>query len=406
MKLTTIQISAVIILLFVMSGCAKQESVTPTDTEKPERTPEYSVRITTIKEKGGRLDWSHALNVIAFDMRGENGFYDVYIMNPDGTNEYCLTCDTELPDHHIGNPAWHPSGEWIVFQVVDTALIPVDMDAEEVNAYTNPGAGWLNNVWVTDRKRHFYQLTNVDTEGGVLHPHFSHDGLKLLWAERVGNGTPGRGGEWILKIADFTTRDQPALENIQSFRLGEQQRFCETHGFSPDDTRVLFSGNLQRNQPFWGMDVYELNLTTHELIQLTDTFDDWDEHAHYSPDGRKIVWMSSTGYDMDQLRNDFWIMDRDGSNKKQLTFFNTPGHPHYVGTPIVAADSSWGPDGKKIIAYIKTESAGVGSEGSIVMIEFEEDYNPFWQLTPAGFTRCTYWFMLIQVDHTFWCSIP
>lgn len=406
MKPTTIQISAVIILLLVMSGCAKQESVTPADTGKPEHTPEYSVRITTVKEKGGRLDWSHTLNVIAFDKRGEDRFYDVYIMNPDGTNEYCLTCDTELPDHHIGNPAWHPSGEWIVFQVVNTALIPLDMDAEEVNAYTNPGAGWLNNVWVTDRKGHFYQLTNVDIEGGVLHPHFSHDGSQLLWAERVGNGTPGRGGEWILKVADFTTEDQPALENIQSFRLGEQQRFCETHGFSPDDTRVLFSGNLKKNQPFWGMDVYELNLNTQELIQLTDTFDDWDEHAHYSPDGQKIVWMSSTGYDMDQLRNDFWIMDCDGSNKKQLTFFNTPGHPHYVGTPIVAADSSWGPDGKKIIAYIKTESAGVGSEGSIVMIEFEEDYKPFWQLTLAGFTLFTYWLVPIQVNHKFWCSIP
>ena len=370
MKPITLQISAVIILLLVMSGCANQESAKRVDREEPEYIPEY-VNITTIKDMGGRLDWSHTLNVIAFDKRGEDGFYDVYVMNPDGTDEYCLTCDTGLPDHHIGNPAWHPSGEWIIFQMVNTALIPPSMDTEEANAYTNPGAGWLNNLWVTDRKgQEFYQLTDVGIEGGVFHPHFSHDGSKLLWAQRIGNGTPGRGGEWVLKVADFTTEDGPALENIQSFSPGEQQRFCESHGFSPDGTRILFSGNLKKDQPFWGMDVYELDLTTQELIQLTDTFNDWDEHAQYSPDGQKIVWMSSTGYDMEPLKNDFWIMDCDGSNKMQLTFFNTPGHPHYVGTPIVAADSSWGPDGKKIAAYIKTESAGVGSEGSIIMIEF------------------------------------
>jgi hypothetical protein len=64
-----------------------------------------------------------------------------------------------------------------------------------------------------------------------------------------------------------------------------------------------------------------------------------------------------------------------------------------MGTPIVAADSSWGPDGKKIIAYIKTESAGVGSEGSIIMIEFT---GPFPVL--SSHTLFMYNGALFQVD--------
>jgi Tol biopolymer transport system component len=343
-----------------MSGCATQEST----SDKESAYTHYTVTITTITEKGGRVDWSHALNVIAFDKRGEDGFYDVYIMDPDGTNEYCLTCDIEL-DHHMGNPAWHPSGEWIVFQAVNTALIPSSMDAEEVNAHTNPGAGWLNNVWVTDKKGHFYPLTDVGNKGGVLHPHFSHDGSRLLWAEKTNNGT------WVLTIADFVINDTPHLENIQSFTPGEQQ-FYESHGFSPDNTKILFSGNLQKDQPLWGLDIYELTIKTQKLIPLTSTFYQWDEHAHYSPDGQKIVWMSSAGYDMNPLKTDFWIMDCTGSHKQQLTFFNTPGHPHYRGVPIVAADSSWGPDGQTIIAYIKTESKGLGSDGSIILIELNQ----------------------------------
>ncbi len=358
---------SVILLTLLANGCTR-EKIQDAESRTPKM--DYHVTITVIKEKGGRVDWSHALNVIAFDKRGEDGFYDVYIMNPDGSNEYCLTCDTGL--HHMGNPAWHPSGEWIVFQAVNTALIPLYMDAEEVNAHTNPGAGWLNNLWVTDRRGHFYQLTDVGNKGGVLHPHFSHDGSQLLWAERIGDDTTGA---WVLNIADFTITDKPHLMNIQSFTPGVQQ-FYESHGFSPDDTKILFSGNLQKDQPLWGLDIYELNIKTQKLTPLTDTFYEWDEHAHYSPDGQKIVWMSSAGYDMNPLKADFWIMDYDGSHKQQLTFFNTSTHVHYMGAPIVAADSSWGPDGQKIIAYIKTESKGLASDGSIIMIELNH-YNPW-----------------------------
>lgn len=361
------------IILFVMvtCGCAGQR------TGKSHTEITYQAEITVVKEKGGRVDWSCTLNVVAFDKRGVDGFYDVYLMDPDGSHERCLTCDTT--SHHNGNPAWHPSGEWIVFQSVDTALLPV-MNPEDINAYTNPGAGWLNNLWVMDNEGStFYQLTSVGTKGGVLHPHFSHDGTKLLWAERVEGDETGSTGEWALKIADFTiTENGPVIGNIRSFSPGEQHAFCESHGFSFDDTRILFSGNLQKDQPMYGLDIYELDLETQKLTQLTESFYEWDEHAHYSPDGQTIVWMSSAGYNVNPLRADFWLMNADGSHKQQLTFFNESGHPHYRGVT-VAADSTWGPDGT-IIAYIKTERAGLGSEGSIVRIELKEEGNS-WILT-------------------------
>jgi Tol biopolymer transport system component len=332
-----------------MSGCANQAL-------KPDKesayTSDYSITITTITEKGGRVDWSHTLNLIVFDRKGEDGFYDVYIMGPDGTNEYCLTCDLEL-DHHMGSPSWHPSGEWIVFQMVNTALIPSDRGAEEVKAYTNPGAGWLNNIWVTDRKGHFYQLTDVGDKGGVLHPHFSHDGSRLSWAERVDDKPGSTSGIWVLHVADFVMTDTPHLENILTFSPGEQHELYENHGFSPDDTKILFSGNVQKNQPKWGWDICLVDIKTERLTPLTTTFSEWDEHASYSPDGKKIVWTSSMGYDTDPLKTDFWIMDADGSHKQQLTFFNMPDHPHYMGIPIVAADSCWG--GRKFFSQFQAK---------------------------------------------------
>jgi len=51
-------------------------------------------------------------------------------------------------------------------------------------------------------------------------------------------------------------------------------------------------GNPITGQPVNGLDIYELELPTGDTKRLTDTFDDWDEHAHYSPDGKTIMWMS------------------------------------------------------------------------------------------------------------------
>jgi hypothetical protein len=42
--------------------------------------------------QGGRIDWSAKLNLVAYDTISANGYYDVHTMNPDGSNDQCLTC--------------------------------------------------------------------------------------------------------------------------------------------------------------------------------------------------------------------------------------------------------------------------------------------------------------------------
>lgn len=70
--------------------------------------------IKTFTNQGGRVDWSHNNNLIAFDRKDEDGYYDVWVMKPDGTEQKCLTCDKpQLPNKNIGQPAWHPSGKYI-----------------------------------------------------------------------------------------------------------------------------------------------------------------------------------------------------------------------------------------------------------------------------------------------------
>ena len=239
---------------------------------------------------------------------------------------------------------------------------------------------------MTSDGEEFYQLTDYSIKQpirAVIHPQFSHDGKKLLWAERVKRGE-SFGGGWVLRAADFVLDgNDPHLENIETLTPGKQNCFYESHAFSKDDKKILFSGNLELDQSPVGLDIYELNLETNQLIRLTTSDNDWDEHAHYSPDGKKIAWMSSTGFDIQwgdiighnwqkYLKTELWIMDADGSNQQRVTYFNTAGYPEYMdGRRSVVSDSAWSPDGKSITALLAYEAWGGGLRAKIVNIELE-----------------------------------
>ena len=367
----------IIVTVILISGCAQKSA----PKENEDYREEYEVKsITTIKEYGKSLDWSHTKNLIAFGKRGKDGYYDVCIMKPDGSDELCLTCDKEgCPQKHNGNPAWHPSGDYIVF----TAEKKEMSDDPLVKEYAVPGTGFNCDLWLmTSDGENFYQLADPPMMRAVIHPQFSHDGKKLFWAERT---KPGEsfGGKWVLKIADFVIDSKgPRLDNIKVYEPGEWDCFYESHAFSTDDKKILFSGNLKSGQSSVGLDIYELNLETNQLKRLTETPNDWDEHAHYSPDGKKIAWMSSTGFDIEwgdisghnwqkYLITELWIMDTDGSNMQRLTYFNEPGYPEYMGgARCVVSDSTWSPDGRKIAALVAYETRW-GLRSKIVMIEFE-----------------------------------
>ena len=165
--------------------------------------------------------------------------------------------------------------------------------------------------------------------------------------------------------SDFhvTKKGKPYLVNIRTFTPGLQKKWYESHGFSPDDKKIIFSGSLMRGQDDTGMDIYTLDLETGKLGRLTHTFSQWDEHAHYSPDGNKIIWISSVNkFDPQNwrktMKTEYFIMNAKGANKHQLTYFNTPGHPHYRifnGSRVVCADSAWNSDGNKIMASIAVD---------------------------------------------------
>ena len=339
--------------------------------------------ITTIKNYGKSLDWLTTNNLILSAKYGSDRYFDIFVMNPNGSGERCLTCD-KLPKHN-GNPAWYPSGEYIIF----TAEKKENPSNAKSKQFAVPGTGFNCDLWImTSDGEKYYQLTNYPIKRpckAVIHPQFSHDGKKLLWAERIKRGE-SFGGGWAVKTADFIVDGRgPRIKNIKKYEPGEWNCFYESHAFSKDDKKILFCGNLKSGQTPVGMDIYEFNLETKQLIRLTTTDNDWDEHAHYSPDGTKIAWMSSTGFDIDwgdikghkwqkYLKTELWIMDAEGSNKQRLTHFNTAGYPEYLdGRRCVVSDSAWGPDGKSIVALLAYETQRGKLRAKIIKIDLEQN---------------------------------
>ena len=363
-----ILLTVVFLVVFALARRARQiplsEETTPdtVDNPSPGGIMSSASAVKVIKDEGGRVDWSSANGLIVFDSPGVDNYSDVYVMKSDGSGKRCVTCDKlKLPGKHMGNPAWHPSGKYIVFMAEK-------LRHSGSSELAKPGRGAYNDLWLADAEgNNFWRLTDlpVPPATGVLHPHFSNDGSMLLWSERLGNG--GLWGVWALKVADFgIINGRPELSNIKTYQPGTAHHFYESHGFTPDDKNILFSANMEE-QSETGFDIYKMSLATGKFVNLTNTPDVWDEHGQISPDGKKIVWVSSQDLKVPKL--DMWIMNADGSNKHRLTYFEDARAESLYGFGGAIADSSWSPDGKKLVAFVITDNKL--SLGKTIIIDLE-----------------------------------
>lgn len=325
------------------------------------------------------LDWSAKNNRILVDRRAISRFFSVYTMTPEGFRfQSVVLSKPNSSSTHSGGASWHPSGDYFIF----TAQKPGIPD----NARAVPRTGWHNDLWLADREgTSFWQLTNVPSQRsaptGAVRPFFSPDGTRVFWAGNTGRRTPSPWNQRSLFIADFEFDDNvPKLNDIKEFQPGENRDFYEPYGFSPDGNRVLFAGNLVSGNPWFDLDIYALDRRGGRQIQLTNAPRVWNRFATYSPDGSKIVYTSSSGITIRYLgpnngerwerylRSELWIMDADGRRPKQLTFFNTSGHPHFTGKRTFVGDSAFSPDGRYLAIVLYVEGLNFEPESRLVML--------------------------------------
>jgi hypothetical protein len=324
---------------------------------------------------GARTDRLPATGLIAFDKMGFDPYFDLYTMLPNASGQICLTCGKPVPQLHSGNPVWHPSGSYIVFQIQDPALPILPPEFEPfATLVTNPGFGVNNNLWATTADgSQFWQLTSVEAGMGVLHARFNRAGTRLLWSEKI--GLTGKDGQWTMKVADFRLANgvHPQLRNIAQIQPLGTDIFYETHEFNPDGSGILFSAGWPSQD---SLDIYTYDPASGVLRNLTNSPEDWDEHAHFTPDGSKIMWASSR--DINKPRAyvvpylDYWMMNLDGSSRSRMTYFNEPSAPEYFPNGLVTADFSFGPTIQWIYSSLqKSDAQGLPSVWVVSLLKFK-----------------------------------
>ena len=324
--------------------------------------------ISLIRMNGGRVAWSPDGSSILIDRKNADGYYDVFLLSPDGSMEKCLTsglADT-LGVGHIGQPAWHPSGKYIVFQ----AQKKYKQGRWGRDLAATPGFGRHSDLWLMELKtRLCHRLTNTK-EGisGVLHPHFSHDGSILSWTEMIEEPAFLKGyGKWLIKLANFRFhKGRPSLSKVRSYQPGSAGWY-ENHGLSRDNKRLLFTATFENSKAFHS-NVYTYEIATKRLKCLAKK--KWNEHALYSPSGMRIVWMS--GMNNKRGGTDYWIMNTDGSDKVRLSDWNNPKLQSYRRKMIIAADASFSPTGKHLVAYLQTNL--LTQDGVTILIELKKNW--------------------------------
>ena len=300
---------------------------------------------TPFLANGGRVSWYKgpaAHDLIVFDavIDASTLHSEVYTINPDRSNPVCVTCDSPVPKGFVGQPDWHPDGEHLVIQVENEHSAHI--------MYNHPAWGIDNDLWIIRRDGTGAERIWATPRGhAALHPHFSNDGTKLMFAERVPleDGPQNPWDNWRIRIADidFTRPAQKKLHNVVTL-TPNGRGFYETHEFAPGG-RIIYShtpGGLG-----YVDDVYSANMDGSDPVNLLNSPGSWDEFGYLSPLNGALAFISSR-FDPDSgtalnLRTDLYIA-MPGGAPQRVTFYNRTAEDKFI-----VKDFDWDRTGTRIV---------------------------------------------------------
>lgn len=368
-----------------------------------EHVPNHRIRVksmTTLQSirQVESIIWHPDGSSLLIDSAVGNPYYNLYAVHfdQDGNESVRPLLErrdgTAIGNLHNSNGSWHPRGRHVVFSGQNVGSTELRRSA--------PGYGLFSNLWLCDSTgQRSWRLTDLQSSyfnpRGASMPFFSPDGRKLVWTASDGRAGSGRArgrldsiwGVRTLCVADFAFRGgEPEISNLKEYTPGEQDDFYESYGFTKDGKQLLFAANMTDDQPWYGMDICLFNLKTEKIVSLTDTPMAWDRYATFSPGGEKVIWSSSEGFTVSALGiggatwqkemvSELWIMNKDGRQKRRLTYFNQRNRPEAVTTRCYVGMSSWHPKENKVALVLHNEIRPGVMESTVMILELHEVEN-------------------------------
>ncbi|MCX9012990.1 MAG: PEGA domain-containing protein [Candidatus Methanoperedens sp.] len=272
------------------------------------------IQLTT--EPGNHPQWSPDGTKILFNSQrtNYNGWFHVYLMNSDGTNQLSLGSEgTEC------SKDWSPDSKKIVYAMAGYAGLPSDL--------------YVMNIDGTQK------MTIASGMSFCRDISWSPDGSKIAYVSQEN----GNKDIYIIN-PDGTGKTQLTTSSSDDSLEGSQNKY-----WSPDSKKLIFQSDRNGN---W--DIYSINVDGTGLTQLTsDPANDF--YPAMSSDGSKIAFISERS----GIKS-IWMMNTDGSNQVQVTD-NTAGNVKYLDWSPAAAGSIPPPSGGTILLSDNFESYTQGT---------------------------------------------
>jgi hypothetical protein len=298
---------------------------------------------------------------IYYNQRSESGLFNGWSANPDGSEAVCVTCGTAYPSgtqHGIGDAS--PDGQYLLTTIERANHPPVAVGTPEAA----PGDGAFNDLWLqTADGSHAWQLTNEETSGttALIWPRFDSTGTRVIWSEQWQWGVPF--GGWRMHVAQLTWSDGvPSLTNEKTL---QSTGLLEPYGFTPDGSHVLFAADALAGTPWDDLQIMtmpsDLSGTATRLSPEDDPdtgwFSNYNEFAFTMPGSGRIIFARSVGAYYESM--EYWTMNANGSDPRQLTWLSVPWSSQYQGHPSLATTLAFDPsDPNVFVAAIETDYHG------------------------------------------------
>ncbi len=293
----------------------------------------------------------------------QSGTWQLYTINPDGSD---ITQITNLPPTiwETWYPAFSPNGKRIIFGH--------DTPAHPCGTYSVPSSGCVDLYVVNADGTGLVQLTHDglssvarwSPDGGrIVFSHFvpltgeavmatmSTDGTdesttltSKFWSSSIGTYTPN--GMQIVFESQLDGLLSAAwrmnADGSKQRRLTPATLAASPTDVSPDGLHVLLTNNYNTNStPAFNSALFVAGIDGEHIRQITHVASANENFGTYSPDGKKIVFVSDR---LNSFTNyDLFTMDADGSNITRIASGLTVG-----GCPDEnCVGPSWGPKPKK-----------------------------------------------------------
>jgi WD40-like Beta Propeller Repeat len=272
---------------------------------------------------GQAMDWLDERHVVWHDpvVRDEDGDGEtqIYRSTLDGAEKVCLTCGLDGPNQV---PVVQPHGRWILFHSW----------SGHTTTLGGPGFGGLgSDVWVMTRDGG--QRTNLTQSGELrdnFHAYWSPDGRYIVWTALDWNTAEGGTGKSDVRVARFDAHgpNGPRLVGEHAVRPGNGHWY-ETQWWAPDGSGFLYTETVDTaiNPELFFCRLPDPARGACHPVRLTHD-PAWDEQAIFTPDMRRVLFMSSRN--LPGAHND-WAM--------AATLLDIPAEYDYQLVLLVFADS-------------------------------------------------------------------